>query len=1341
MKVPLMHVHALPYFFVLIHRFGLRAVGVFCVCLGFLGVTNIQAQGLSAGISSQSGVSLSTSDDGDVLTITVDPVAQALIRWDTFDIGNSSEVHVVFSQADTVLRNEVTGTTGGLIAGTLTSVGGGTVHIEHAAGVQFGSSARLTLTGGDFSVSSQGDIVLGGNWDGRNLTVQAGGSLTQSGAISVNGTSSFTATSDIALDQSGNVFEDVVSLNGNASQVTASGGLRFGILNVISLMASADTLYLPRSLTTLGGQSYRGRLVLEGDTSLTSTLGALAFTSTLEGPHALSLHASGTVYLDAMANIASLDATATETQLVSDITTLGDIALTNTRVIGDVALTSTGGSVQINGSLNGLQDDTDVLSITADGQIALQNAVGNDVRLHDLSLSAGTVSTFVVDVGNRLAIDSIASITQNGAYNVGGTSRFASDGSITLLNIGNIFGGDVELNGSNVQIAAQGPLTLSGVDANLLHATATDLLTVRNADVATSSTLTGDAVALDGVALGQTAEVTALDGNITQQGSVRVDGPSRWTAAGDVLLDNDSNQLNGPVTAVGGAITLATAGALDVANVQASGQATLRGNGVYLGSAQATGLQVDSSAGITQGSALNLASGSRFTAVDDVLLDNAGNTFGGGIQVMGRNIDIHSAGGLLLNGVEATGNLRAAAAGGSLLQSGDVRVQGRSDLLAGGSVQLDRAGNQFGGPVVVEGRSILLRAGSGLDMESVRNGSNSAVQLLATGDIDVAGDAIDTGNSLLSLLSSAGQVRTATTLRGSQVSIGGVEGIRIGGEITASRLSLTATRGDVLQQSGRIQSGDALLSAGQGDLRLTSADNRFNGVTTLYGRDVDMAAGGLLLGDVAVSRNLKLDSSGSITQQAQMRVTGDAELRAAGDITLLHAGNRFGSSLSLSGVNMQLHSDENVTLLRADGQHLSLNGDGVFLIPDGTTISTGSVDLRGGNLQVRGALTNALTVESGATISGDGTVGTLVVKPQAQVQPGVDASSAAVLTVRSFQAEPGAMLRIHVQDAGVASRLQVNGLAQLNGHVQLVSLGTMPSGRFHILDSTQPIQGAFADMVFVPALAAETISQFSHEEQAVVAWVVATPALETEGTDQTAVIHKAFADPLLVRLLDDDGAPVEGISVEFSTPATGAGAVLSQTLVLTNANGEASVTATANAEAGQYLVTARVQGLAESVNFALENTLHEVAFTLTTTPAQPLEGEEFTIEVQMQSDADTAPTGTLNVLVAGQVVCPDVALAQSTAQCVLPKGVSLAKSTHAQDGAKAATVVVAGQTLDIEVQYSGDALHQSATWTTQLALMRQIVSTPVPWNAPWALLCMGLMLALSARLVWRRRAG
>lgn len=90
------------------------------------------------------------------------------------------------------------------------------------------------------------------------------------------------------------------------------------------------------------------------------------------------------------------------------------------------------------------------------------------------------------------------------------------------------------------------------------------------------------------------------------------------------------------------------------------------------------------------------------------------------------------------------------------------------------------------------------------------------------------------------------------------------------------------------------------------------------------------------------------------------------------------------------------------------------------------------------------------------------------------------------------------------------------------------------------------------------------------------------------GTPQSVQVGTAFAQPLRVRLLDVNNAPMAGVSVGFAAPAAGASATLSAPAVLTDANGEAATTATANGTAGSYSVTASVGSFTAS--FSLTNT-------------------------------------------------------------------------------------------------------------------------------------------------------
>ena len=83
------------------------------------------------------------------------------------------------------------------------------------------------------------------------------------------------------------------------------------------------------------------------------------------------------------------------------------------------------------------------------------------------------------------------------------------------------------------------------------------------------------------------------------------------------------------------------------------------------------------------------------------------------------------------------------------------------------------------------------------------------------------------------------------------------------------------------------------------------------------------------------------------------------------------------------------------------------------------------------------------------------------------------------------------------------------------------------------------------------------------------------------GSNQAATVGTAFTSPLLVVVKDSYGNLVlPGTSVTFavSPAANGASATLSSSTAMTGSNGQASLTATANAFAGSYTVTASVRG-------------------------------------------------------------------------------------------------------------------------------------------------------------------
>lgn len=90
------------------------------------------------------------------------------------------------------------------------------------------------------------------------------------------------------------------------------------------------------------------------------------------------------------------------------------------------------------------------------------------------------------------------------------------------------------------------------------------------------------------------------------------------------------------------------------------------------------------------------------------------------------------------------------------------------------------------------------------------------------------------------------------------------------------------------------------------------------------------------------------------------------------------------------------------------------------------------------------------------------------------------------------------------------------------------------------------------------------------------------------GTPQSATVSTAFA-ALAARVTGPGGPTLPGITVTFAAPGAGASAALGAPSCVTDAFGECSVTATANATAGAYNVQASVAGVAGTASFALTN--------------------------------------------------------------------------------------------------------------------------------------------------------
>ncbi|HEX9002641.1 MAG TPA: putative Ig domain-containing protein, partial [Blastocatellia bacterium] len=105
----------------------------------------------------------------------------------------------------------------------------------------------------------------------------------------------------------------------------------------------------------------------------------------------------------------------------------------------------------------------------------------------------------------------------------------------------------------------------------------------------------------------------------------------------------------------------------------------------------------------------------------------------------------------------------------------------------------------------------------------------------------------------------------------------------------------------------------------------------------------------------------------------------------------------------------------------------------------------------------------------------------------------------------------------------------------------------------------------------------------------------------SSGSPQSAAVNAAFANQLVVTVSSANSEPVQGGLVAFTPPMSNANATLTGNPATIQANGQASVTATANAMPGAYQVAATANGATSTATFNLTNTCQAI----TVNPSTP----------------------------------------------------------------------------------------------------------------------------------------
>ena len=375
-------------------------------------------------------------------------------------------------------------------------------------------------------------------------------------------------------------------------------------------------------------------------------------------------------------------------------------------------------------------------------------------------------------------------------------------------------------------------------------------------------------------------------------------------------------------------------------------------------------------------------------------------------------------------------------------------LSGAGGLIKNGSgIQtLSNTGNTFAGAVNIN--SGTLSAASLGGFASPRTFTLNGGTLSYTGSATVSQNNLAlsvTADSILEVTNSAATLRSGGTLSGSgQLTING------SGVVALGQNSANATYGNGFTGNIVVSNGATLSLRNQNSMGST-AGGLATGTTTIQN-------GGTLLLDPFSQTNVIYNSetiafqgtstlSNRLNGQASLTTAITGSVSTAGTLTVNtrdDAANSNPVSIELSGA---ITGNGGINFGTTGGRA------GTYIVSNNSNDYLGATNVKSGNLVVSGNISTSslTTVESGATLSGSGTVGDLSILLGGSLNPG---NSPGKLTVDGDYNQAGTL------------HIEVNGLTAASQHDQLDVLGTVTLGG--ILSTSfsgfTPVNG---DLIFI----------------------------------------------------------------------------------------------------------------------------------------------------------------------------------------------------------------------------------------------------------------------------------
>ncbi|MGN6227657.1 MAG: beta strand repeat-containing protein, partial [Dyella sp.] len=764
-----------------------------------------------------------------------------------------------------------------------------------------------TLSTGALTAISGGALNLGSGSIGGALVATGAGDITQSGALSVTGTSSLDAGSGaITLTHAGNDFGGAVTATGQGVSLEDIGDLTIASLNSgtnatvsltaggaltlpastiatgtadLTLAANGGSLLVPGALsganvTLIGrdGISLGNNLSSAGTVTLTSSNGAIS-------------QSGGVITAGTLTGSSHGNTTLNQANLVGQ---LGNFTAANFSLVNAQALAVTGVLSTVGGS--------GAISLTTtSGALDVQQALSGGAITLD---SAGSLALATNITGSTVTLTSDGNISQSGGMIQAGTLTGSAAGSATLSKANKIgtLGNFSATNG--VALSNAQALTVSGtVDGG-----SSTQLTTTAGTLTAGGTIKGDAIALAG------------------QGGLAINGTVN-AGAGDIAL-----------TSAGGAITEGSAGALI-----GGGLSGTSAGAMSLGGAN----QIVTLGNITTGGDFSFRD-TRTLTVNSPLAINGGN----------GNLSLTTTGSTsdLILATDLTGRTVALAAGRDITQAGSAIHAATLTGSAGRDAHFTGA-NRIGALGDFTASSLEFDNAQALNVTgSVSTGSGALSLATTSGKLTLAGHVSGGATTL----DAAGDMALNGALSASSLALqsGGAIAEGSGGVITGNSLTGSATGATVLNGANHVGTlgsfnADGFQFTNAGALAVNGPIDGGSS-TRLATTAGDLAVNGRISGT-----STELVSAGAITQGSGGKVV-------AATLTGQSAG-----ATTLTGAN----SIDTLGSFRAAGLSLS-NGKALVVSGPVDGGASAVLTTTAGDLSVEGALSaSAVRLVSAGAIS------------------------------------------------------------------------------------------------------------------------------------------------------------------------------------------------------------------------------------------------------------------------------------------------------------------------------------------------------------------------------------